>query len=127
MIFRLINAQVVKNCIDHIKNTGAGKFQIEIKPLKRSAPQNAYYWVIVGVIAGELGYSSEELHDAFKRKFIGINHGVDFFGNGYLQPKESKGLTKEGFTVYMNKVLAFAHSEGIKLPTPDYYGITERK
>jgi hypothetical protein len=38
---------------------------------KRSDPQNRYWWgVVVAVLADHCGYSSDEMHDALKFKFL---------------------------------------------------------
>jgi len=122
MNFKIINEQVKKNAINEIAALPFGKYQVKIDEIKRSNPQNALYWKWITIIADTLGYDKDELHDAFKRKFIGLDQGVDMFGNLYLMPKSSAKLKKGEFTTYMNKVYAFATSEGIILPQPDYYG-----
>jgi hypothetical protein len=63
------------------------------------------------------------MHDAFKRQFLGVEQGIDMFGNLYLMPKSSAKLKRGEFSAYMNKVQSFAFSEGVLLPLPDYYGI----
>jgi len=65
------------------------------------------------------------MHDAFKRHFIGEEEKVNAFGQIVVVPKSSAALRKREFTDYMNKVEAYAHSEGIILPSPDYYGYRE--
>lgn len=122
-MFKIINETVKHNCIAEIRSLPLGKYQVEIKEVKRSNPQNAYYWMCIGIIGKELGYTPDDLHDACKREFIGTDQGTDMFGNLYLMPKSSAKLKKGEFSTYMNKVQSFASSQGITLPQPDYYGL----
>ena len=122
-MFKIANETVKNNCLAEIKSLPLGKYQVEIKEIKRSTNANNLYWKHVTIIADTLGYTSEEMHDAFKRQFLGVDQGIDMFGNFYLMPKSSAKLKKSEFSTYMNKVQAFASSQGILLPSPDYYGL----
>ncbi len=122
MIYKVISETVRENLLNEIKNHLLG-FQVSIGDIKRSNQANALYWKWVSIIAKEIGYHVDELHESFKREFIGADQGVDLFGNIYLRPKSSANLKKKEFSEYMNKVLIFALSQGIKLPQPDYYGL----
>lgn len=123
MIYRIINETVRNNLIEEIRRLPLGVFQASISELKRSNQQNALYWKWVSIIAEAKGYDAEEFHDACKREFIGAIQGKDMFGNLYIKPKSSAKLKKSEFSAYMNKVQAYAHSEGINLPQPGYFGL----
>lgn len=123
MIFKVVSESVRENLIREIANLPLG-FHVSIGELKRSNQANALYWKWVGIIAKEIGYHPDELHESFKREFIGVDQGIDLFGNIYLRPKSSASLKKKEFSEYMNKVAAFAESQNIKLPQPDYYGLS---
>lgn len=94
MIYRVISEQVRENLIREIKSMPLG-FQVKIEDLKRSSNANNYYWKILEIIGKELGYSKDDLHEACKRQFIGMDQGVDMFGNVYIKPKSSKLKKKE--------------------------------
>ena len=121
-MYRIINEQVRQNCISEIKSLPLEQYQVEIKEIKRSINANNLYWKWVTIIANDLGYNKDELHEAFKRQFIGSEQGQDMFGNVYIRPKSSAKLKKKEFLMYMAKVQAFAHQQNIKLPTGEYYG-----
>ena len=72
-MFRIVNENVRHNCIEEIKKIPLNKYQVDIKEIKRSNPQNSLYWKWVGVISKELGYTTDELHHAFKAQFIGVD------------------------------------------------------
>jgi hypothetical protein len=122
MTFRIVNEQVRENAINEIKKLPLNSYQVKIEEIRRSNPQNSLYWKWIQVIGNHLGYEKDDLHEAFKRQFIGIDQGADMFGNLYLMPKSSAKLKKAEFSTYMNKIQAFALNEGIFLPQPDYYG-----
>lgn len=122
MIYRVINENVRQNLINEIKQKPLG-YQVKIEDLKRSNPQNALYWACIQIIAKETGHNKDELHEAFKRQFIGVEQGKDLFGNLYLRPKSSAKLKKKEFSEYMTKVEVFANSLDIILPSPDYFGL----
>ena len=123
MIYRIINEQVRQNCIREISEMPLECFQVDIKEIKRSNAQNRFYWRILQIIGKELGYKTDDLHEAMKRQFIGTEQGKDLFGNLYIKPKSSAKLKKAEFTEYLNKVMAFAYRENIVIPTQDYYGL----
>lgn len=122
MIFRITSEQVKQNCLDYIKPLGTGLYQVEIKEIKRSLPQNRYYWAILKIIGDELGYKDDDLHEALKAKFIGMEEGRDVFGNLYRKPISTTTLSKKEFTEYMDKVFALAAQMNITIPAPDYFG-----
>ena len=47
-----------------------GNYYIELKETGvRSGQQNNYYWSIVGILADELGYTEQEMHQTIKTHF----------------------------------------------------------
>jgi|AKVG01.1.fsa_nt_gi hypothetical protein len=123
MIFKIISEYVLRNCLSEIAKLPYEQYEVHIKPVKRSNQANALYWTWLKVIGDELGYTSDELHEAFKRQFIGVDEGIDIFGNAYVKPKSSAKLSKKEFNDYMMKVEIFVTLQGITLPQPDYFGL----
>lgn len=121
MNYRVINEKVRQNAIEEIRQMPLG-FEVKIGDLKRGNNQNALYWKWLQIIADETGHDKDELHEAFKRNFIGVDDGIDIFGNLYLRPKSSAKLKKREFHEYMVKVEIYANSLNIVLPSPDYFG-----
>jgi len=87
------------------------------KRSKRSDPQNRYYWgVVVAMIADHCGYTSEELHEALKEKFLGANERDE---HGLIKIGSTAALSKDEFAQYVNKVVQFAAmSLGVYIPDP---------
>lgn len=87
---------------------------IEIKRRrpKRSHDQNALYWAWCKIIGDELGYEAEELHYAFRARFLDKVSGPF----GLPVPESTTTLTRDEFNDYLGRVLRFAAEQGIALP-----------
>ena len=61
-----------------------GDVSIVVKPIPktRSPQQNNYYWMIIKVVANEIGYTHDELHEIVKVKF-NINSTKDLEQNEF--------------------------------------------
>lgn len=84
---------------------------------KRSLEQNALYWSWLGIISRHTGNDTEQLHEAFKQRFAEAMV-ADVFGKTvtiYSTAKMKVGEMSE----YLDRVFAFAASEGIVLPLPE--------
>lgn len=120
--FIIRNADVRRNCAMAIQSLPFEQFEVHIKPIRRSLQANALYWKWVSIIAEVKGFDSDEMHDAFKRHFLGEDEKTNAFGQIVVVAKSSSDLRKHEFSEYMTKVQAYAEAEGIVLPSPDYYG-----
>lgn len=128
MITYVLNNQRIKNnCINYIYTLPDKTYECVFRKVKRTGQQNKYYWVVVAIIADSLGYSSDEMHEALKRNFIGSEQGKDCFGNVYIKAKSSAKLNKDDFIDYLNKVLIFAQNENIEIPEPDTFGFNKER
>jgi hypothetical protein len=81
----------------------------------RSPNQNRYYWgVVIKILAQELGYLDQEVHDSLKAKFL-TNH------SGALPKVESTtNLNTLEFEEYLEQVRTFASTElNIFIPLPN--------
>lgn len=79
----------------------------------RTLAQNAYYWVCMTIIAEELGYLPEEIHDTFKSMFL-----VDRTGRLPVIRSTTRLNTME-FSEYFEKCAQEAARLDIVLPDPD--------
>lgn len=88
---------------------------IKVEPmrLRRSASQNAYYWVYVGVIAAETGNNEMDLHEYFKRAFLPPRY-VNVLGQEIKLPNTTTELSKGEFAEYIQKITAMTN-----VPPPD--------
>lgn len=95
-----------KSVVDNYMCTLIGQ-RVEViirKPkTKRSDLQNNYYWsVVVELLANELGYDKDELHEILKYKFLQSNA----MGMPYI--KSTTKLSTGEFEEYLSKIKRWA-------------------
>lgn len=80
-----------------------------VKRSKRSNPQNALYWSILGHVVSATGKwaTAEKLHDALKRAagFVTINH--DMNGNEFITTDSTafEAMSSDEFRVYFDAAM----------------------
>ena len=87
----------------------------------RSIPQNSYYWgVVLLLISKETGYTSEELHEFFKR--IYLKKEIIIGGRVYEVSISTKKLNTEQFMDYIEKIKGFVLAKlNLVIPNPEEY------
>lgn len=95
-----------------------GRVQVTVKSFKRnrSTNQNSYYWgVVIKLLAMELGYDTEECHEAMKWQFLRVEHD-----GKPPTVRSTTALDTAEFSEYCEKVKQFAAVEfGVVIPDPD--------
>lgn len=127
--YLLIDEQRRQNCINEIVGLDLARVKsVEIKEYRknRSTAQNRTMWMWLNTIAPELGYSSDDLHELFKQRFLGLEEKVvNVSRNGIVlrdlmvRPKSTVNLSVGEFSDYLRKIEALAISMNIALPYPD--------
>ena len=85
----------------------------KLKKKVRSLDQNAYYWgVVIELMSDETGFTTEEMHEALKQKFLMIEK------NGMKFPRSTSSLTTGEFSEYVEKCKMFA-AEWLGIFIPD--------
>lgn len=115
-----------KLLITHLKSLG-NDYIVEVKQNKntRSMNQNRYYWkCIVQELARELGYTTDEMHDALKIKFSSEWNQVEY--KDKLIPlhsvKSTTVMNTREFEVYCESIRIWALTDlSIKLRQPNEY------
>jgi hypothetical protein len=90
-----------------IKTRKPLKYIVEFKIAreKRSNIQNAYYWVVLGIIGEYTGYEPEEMHELMKFKFLGFDEKViKQTGEVLKNIKSTKTLDTLEFSNYIEKI-----------------------
>ena len=83
----------------------------------RTIPQNKLMWMWFGLIAKDSGSSRQEVHDYFCQKYL--DKPVTLFGNTVPGHQETKKLTKEQMSYFLEQIQAEAAREGMILPNPE--------
>lgn len=103
-----------------------GNYYIEITERKstRTTEQNSYYWIYLGMISEQTGYSSEDIHEWAKAKFL-TKEIKELFGDKVRSKKSTTKLTKGEFVEYLVEI---SIATGIELPdTTEFYGYSYHK
>jgi hypothetical protein len=89
---------------------------------QRSLDQNAYYWgVVVKILAGETGYTKDEMHEALKVKFLTYENV-----KGIPTVLSTANLNTKQFEVYLEMVRRWAAMDlGIVIPEPNQVDFTD--
>lgn len=124
MFFVLKSPEVLANCIASLKEFMG--YSVEIKPYKkiRSTRQNKLYWSLLGIIAKDKGYDTEDLHLALKIRFLGTQEKT-IAGQVYTVPNSTTKLTTTQFCEYVDRVYALGAELGVKLPQPSFWGLDD--
>ena len=82
-----------------------GDVSIVVKPIPktRSPQQNNYYWMIIKVVANEIGYTHDELHEIVKVKF---------------QINSTKDLEQDEFSDFLDRLIRYFAELGYPVEDP---------
>ena len=115
-----------QSLINYLKELG-NDYVVEVKKQKnnRSMMQNNYYWkCIVQVLAEELGYFNDEMHDCLKVKFASEWSSIEINNKTIaLQTVNSTArMNTKAFEIYAENIRIWALSElNIRLMLPNEY------
>ncbi len=84
---------------------------------KRSNKQNAYWWgVVIPLLAEEIGYTHDEMHEALKAKFLSKYDAE----RDLMKVGSTAKLSTGEFTELMDAVMLWAAEKvGVVLPLPE--------
>lgn len=103
-----------------------GQYKVTIQRIRdgRSLNQNKYYWaVVVSILASELGYFKDEMHDILRRKFLGYTRLNPLSGAEEMFAKSTTDLNTQEMEEYMDNIRVWAISEmEIYIPMPNEFG-----
>ena len=89
---------------------------IEPKRKPRSLAENGYYWgVVIPLLCEWTGYTSDEMHDALKEKFLGCYDEK----NGLTRMTSTSSLSTVEFEKYMSDIRQWASEQGVFMPLPN--------
>lgn len=88
------------------------KLQVTIEKYSkpRNVGQNAYYWLLITIIADSIGYTKEQMHEAFKFEFLKVTDGK------FTRIASTAKLSEAIFAKYLKRIKQFADEEGIRIP-----------
>ncbi len=115
-----------QSLINYLKQLGSD-YTVEVKKQKnnRSMMQNNYYWkCIVQVLAEELGYFNDEMHNTLKVKFASEWSSIEVNNKtiGLQTVNSTARMNTKAFEIYTENIRIWALSElNIRLMLPNEY------
>ena len=108
------NLESVKN---FMRSLPTGKYMIKISEYvdERTIDQNKFYWKLLEIIANEIGYEPEEMHEVYKYKFLQKTF-TDSNGNLIRGVSSTTKLNVKEFTEYIDKIRRHAETLNISMP-----------
>lgn len=124
-LFVVRDEKILENVIAFIRGNGY-PLDVEVREHKRTRTkkQNSLYWSLLGIIAKDKGYDTEDLHLALKIRFLGTQEKT-IAGQVYTVPNSTTKLTTTQFTEYVDRVYALGAELGVKLPQPSFWGLDD--
>ena len=126
MKFVIKNNQDKQMLFNHLKDLDSD-YIVDVKKQRnnRSNMQNNYYWkCIVQVLAQELGYFNDEMHDILRAKFLNEWEMIEINDRkiGLNKIVSTTSLNTKSFEVYAEQIRIWALSDlGIRLMLPNEY------
>tara|TARA_R100000322_G_C5405760_1_gene182522 strand:+ start:598 stop:981 length:384 start_codon:yes stop_codon:yes gene_type:complete len=115
-----------QSLINYLKELG-NDYIVDVKKQRnnRSMMQNNYYWkCIVQMLADELGYYPNEMHDILKVKFASEWQSIEVNNNkvGLQVINSTATMNTKEFEIYAEQIRVWALSElNIRLMLPNEY------
>lgn len=121
MDFRIISKkdkEAVKAYVDKLPEGRRFDVFVKIHREKRTVDQNRLLFLWIGCISRETGYFKDEVHEIFKKKFLGVET-FEMWGEKVERVKSTTSLNTKQFSDYLERIQQFASTEmGIILPDP---------
>ena len=96
-----------------------GTVTFEKKKSIRTIQQNRLWWAYVTIIANELGYRKNEMHEVLKFKFLKSELVNEKTGEVFEYLRSTTALTKSEFGELVDSMIQWASEMNIILPTPN--------
>lgn len=121
MDFKVISdsdKEAVKAYVDKLPQGKRFDISIKLHREKRTIDQNRLLFLWIGCVSHETGYFKDEVHEIFKKKFLGTET-FEIWGEKVERIKSTTSLDTKQFSQYLERIQQFAATEmGIILPDP---------
>jgi len=94
--------------------TFKGTFEVVLRKIRtpKTNQQTKYIWVLYQIVGDELGYTKEEVHEAFKNKFL-----IEDPNAKLPRTRSLRDLSLQEANIYIEQIISFcALFLGITLP-----------
>lgn len=91
----------------------------ERKRSKRSDNQNRYWWACMTILANDMGYRKDEMHEICKFMFLKAEKVNEATGEVFEYLRSSTELNKMEFADMTSNLIQWAAEHGTVLPLPN--------
>lgn len=110
--------EAVKAYVDKLPEGKRFDVSVKVHREKRTVDQNRLLFLWIGCVSHETGYFKDEVHEIFKKKFLGIEV-FEIWGERVERLRSTANLDTKQFSDYLDRIQQFASTEmGIILPNP---------
>ena len=112
--------QAVKDYLDDLLFVKEQHYEAEVKKKRkdRTIDQNSLYWLWITCISMETGQDKEDIHEFFKKKYLGMKE-CQAFNLTFFIPCSTTKLDTVQMKNYLDEIQIFSNVElGIVLPDP---------
>ena len=111
------NERYVRTIIQGYEDTAKVRVVIERERLNRTKKQNNYYWFGLGLIAEHCGYTTDELHEVFKARYLKTKRV--WRGADITVLRSTTELTSDEFGEYIDRIIQEGAELGVVIPMAD--------
>lgn len=113
---------VRKKIASELSQFNGKRVEVTIKPLKstRSLQQNRLWWLYMGILSKDIGYTKDEMHAICKMKFLKREKVVEETSEILPYLKSTTELSRGEFADMVNELIRWsAETFNIVLPLPE--------
>lgn len=117
-----LQKNVSQKIAEELKFFKGKRVEIQVKKLssKRTSRQNRLWWLYMTILANEVGYTKDEMHDICKFKFLKREKIDEKSGEVFEYIANSSSLTKSEFSDLTTDLIRWASQTfSVILPLPD--------
>lgn len=117
-----LQKNISQKIANELKHFEGKRVEIRIEKLKstRSMQQNRYWWLAVTILANELGYDKNEMHEICKMKFLKLEKVCKITGEIFEYVGSTTKLSKSEFADMVNDFVRWAADTfNVIIPLPN--------
>ena len=108
-------ADQIRKCLESFEGKRV-EVKIGVKKSQRSTQQNSFWWALITILAKELGYSKDEMHEILKMKFLKRERVHEETGEIIEYLGSTAKLNKSEFSDLVSNLQQWASELNILLP-----------
>lgn len=121
MVLKVWDEKSRESILEYLRKLNLNKryvVDVKVERDKRTISQCKLLFLWIGCVSHETGYFKDEVHEIFKKKFLGTEV-FEIWGERVERLRSTANLDTKQFSDYLDRIQQFASTEmGIILPNP---------